>query len=177
MSVSGNCLIREAEPDFDDDAVAALMVDYLTWAIERLASDYGVDEPPTHPSLVRDGLASYRPPVGRLILAECAGQPVGVGAIRRLRTGVVEVKRMYVAPGWRDRHVGSAILDRLLDYAGEMGATTVRLDTCRFMTDAQRLYRSRGFVERSPYEGTEIPPRLQHLWIFFERRGLAAALG
>jgi hypothetical protein len=29
----------------------------------------------------------------------------------------------------------------------EMGATTVLLDTCRFMTDAQRLYRSRGFVE------------------------------
>ena len=21
----------------------------------------------------------------------------------------------------------------------------------------------------APYEGTEIPPRLQHLWIFFER--------
>jgi hypothetical protein len=37
------------------------------------------------------------------------------------------------------------------------------------MTDAQRLYRSRGFVERTPYEGTEIPTRLQHLWIFFER--------
>jgi len=56
-----------------------------------------------------------------------------------------------------------------------MGATTILLDTCRFMTDAQRLYRSRGFVERSPYEGTEIPPRLQDLWIFFERQALLAA--
>jgi GNAT superfamily N-acetyltransferase len=176
MSVSDSCLIREAEPGFDDEAVAALMVDYLTWAIDRLASDYGVDEPPTHPSLVRDGLANYRPPVGRLILAECAGQPVGVGAIRTLRAGIVEVKRMYVAPGWRDQHVGSAILDRLLDHARGMGATTVLLDTCRFMTDAQRLYRSRGFVERSPYEGTEIPMRLQHLWIFFELRRLSPRL-
>jgi GNAT superfamily N-acetyltransferase len=176
MSVAGGCLIREAQPGLDDDAVAALMVDYLTWAIERLAQECGVDEPPTHPSLVRDGLVNYRPPIGRLILAECEGQPVGVGAIRRLRPGVVEVKRMYVAPGWRDLHVGSAILDRLLDQAREMGATTVLLDTCRFMTDAQRLYRSRGFVERSPYDGTEIPPRLQHLWIFFERRALFGAL-
>jgi hypothetical protein len=73
MSVGGGCLIREAQPSLDDDAVAALMVDYLTWAIERLAQDYGVDEPPTHPSLVRDGLVHYRPPVGRLILAECEG--------------------------------------------------------------------------------------------------------
>ena len=26
-----------------------------------------------------------------------------------------EVKRIYVAPDWRNRHVGSVILDRLLD--------------------------------------------------------------
>ena len=123
MSVSSGCLIREAQPGVDDEAVAALMVEYLTWAIDRLADDYGVDEPPTHPSLVRDGLVNYRPPVGRLLLAECDGQPVGVGALRTLRTGVAEVKRMYVAPDWRNRHVGSAILDRLLDQAGEMGAT------------------------------------------------------
>jgi GNAT superfamily N-acetyltransferase len=76
---------------------------------------------------------------------------------------------MYVAPDWRHRHVGSAILDRLLDQAAELGATTVLLDTCRFMTEAQQLYRSRGFVERPPYGGTEIPPRLQDHWIFFER--------
>jgi hypothetical protein len=37
------------------------------------------------------------------------------------------------------------------------------------MTDAQRLYRSRGFIERPPYEGTEIPERIQQHWIFFER--------
>jgi hypothetical protein len=68
MSVASNCLIREAVPDVDDDAVAALMVPYLTWAIERLATEYGVDEPPTHPSLVRQGLANYRPPAGKLLL-------------------------------------------------------------------------------------------------------------
>ncbi len=38
------------------------------------------------------------------------------------------------------------------------------------MSDAQRLYRSRGFVERTPYEGTEIPEHLQRHWMFFERR-------
>ena len=77
---------------------------------------------------------------------------------------------MYVVPRWRDRHVGSALLDALLDEARARRANLVRLDTCRFMTDAQRLYRSRGFVERPPYEGTEIPERLRQYWIFFERR-------
>ena len=37
------------------------------------------------------------------------------------------------------------------------------------MTDAQRMYRSRGFIERSPYEGSEIPEHLQRHWLFFER--------
>jgi hypothetical protein len=36
------------------------------------------------------------------------------------------------------------------------------------MATAQRLYSSRGFVERTPYEGTEIPVRLQQYWLFFE---------
>jgi len=169
MPASSGCLVREAQPGADDEAIADLMVDYLTWAIDRLADEYGVDEPPTHPSLVRDSLVNYRPRTGKLLLAECDGQPAGVGALHMLEASTTGVKRMYVAPAWRHRQVGSAILDQLLDIAVEMGASTVLLDTCRFMTDAQRLYRSRGFAERPPYEGTEIPLRLQHLWIFFER--------
>ena len=58
MSVARGCLIRDAVPGVDDDAVAALMVAYLTWAIERLATEQGVYEPPTHQSLVREGLAN-----------------------------------------------------------------------------------------------------------------------
>ena len=68
-----------------------------------------------------------------------------------------------------DRHLGSAILDGLLDEALSRSSRIVRLDTCRFMTDAQRLYRSRGFEERAPHEGTEIPERIRQHWIIFER--------
>ena len=50
-----------------------------------------------------------------------------------------------------------------------MGAQVLRLDTVRFMTDAPRFYRSRGFLERPPYEGTEIPESLRKHWLFFER--------
>ncbi len=38
------------------------------------------------------------------------------------------------------------------------------------MTDAQRLYRSRGFFECPPYQETEISTRLRRQWLFFERR-------
>ncbi len=169
MAQTPSVVIRAAEPGADDEAVTRLMAAYLAWAIDILATDFGVHEPPADPADIRDHLDDYRPPDGRLLLAECGGEPVGVGALRMLDVDVAEVKRMYVAPAWRGRHVGSAILDRLLSEASRRRALVVRLDTCRFMTEAHRLYRSRGFTERSPYEGTEIPERLQRHWIFFER--------
>jgi GNAT superfamily N-acetyltransferase len=168
MPLGDNIHLREAQPGTDDDAVVALMVEYLTWAHERLHSEYGIDEPPTDPAEERDKLQQYRRPHGLLLLAQCEGHPAGVGALRWLDHGIAEVKRMYVPPRWRGTHLGSAILDRLLDEARRHAATTVRLDTVRFMADAQRLYRSRGFAQRPPYEGTEIPLRLQEHWLFFE---------
>jgi GNAT superfamily N-acetyltransferase len=170
MSAHPPCKLRRADPGVDGEVAAALMVEYLTWGNERLRDEYGVVEPPADPSLEREHLGGYEPPTGVLLIAECDGDPAGVGALRMLSASVAEVKRMYVVPRWRDRHVGSALLDSLLDEARARRANLVRLDTCRFMTDAQRLYRSRGFVERPPYEGTEIPERLRQHWIFFERR-------
>jgi hypothetical protein len=37
------------------------------------------------------------------------------------------------------------------------------------MHEAHQLYRSRGFAEIQPYEGSEIPPEFQQNWVFMER--------
>jgi len=169
MQDTGTWDLREAEAGIDDVAIAGVMVEYLEWAHGRLLDLYGVNDPPTDPGLVFQSLREFRRPHGVLLLAESDGRPAGIGALRRLSDDVVEVKRMYIVPTFRGRHISSAILDRLIVEARTMGATNLRLDTCRFMSDAQRLYRSRGFVERGRYEGSEIPPRLQQHWVFFER--------
>jgi len=161
--------LREAEAGIDDGTVAGVMIEYLGWANGRVRDEYGVDDPPTDPRRVHTSLAQFRRRHGVLLLAEHDAEPAGIGALRRLSEGVAEVKRMYVVPSWHGRRISSAILDRLIGEAEAMRARTLRLDTCRFMSDAQRLHRSRGFVERGPYEGTEIPPRLQQHWAFFER--------
>jgi GNAT superfamily N-acetyltransferase len=161
--------IRDAEPGRDDEVVVRLMSEYMSWAHERLAQEFDVQEPPADPAEIGEHLDDYRQPKGRLLLAEPHGTAAGVGALRMLGPDIAEVKRMYVDPRWRGNHVGAAILDALLAEARARGARMIRLDTCRFMTSAQGLYRSRGFTERPPYEGTEIPERLQQHWIFFER--------
>jgi GNAT superfamily N-acetyltransferase len=164
-------VVREVASADDDSAAAELMAEYLDWATERLRSDYGLEEAPAKAAEVAAKLAEYKPPHGVTLLAEVAGIPIGVGAIRWLSDGVAEIKRMYVQPSARGQHVGSSMLDALISRAVQSGAAVLRLDTVRFMTDAQVLYRSRGFQERPPYEGTEIPKHLQDYWIFFERPG------
>jgi ribosomal protein S18 acetylase RimI-like enzyme len=162
--------IREAKSAADVDAAARLMADYLRWGSEQLLEQYGVSEAPANAFEVRAKLDAYRPPAGRLLLAYWASRAVGVGALRQLPDGAAEIKRMYVAPEARSLHIGSQLLDRLIESAVEDGADVVRLDTAGFMSAAYALYRSRGLVECQAYDGTEIPPELHEDWLFFERR-------
>jgi len=43
------------------------------------------------------------------------------------------------------------------------------LDSGRFMTNAQNLYRLAGFIEIEEYPESEITSELRHLWIFMEK--------
>lgn len=163
-------VIRRAELPGEADEIAKLLVDYMTAALQELRETFGIQDSPTDVSGLRDSLREYEDPAKALFVVEDpAGTLVGVAGLRTLEPGVVEVKRMYVVPECRGLRVGSRLIDHLLGAAESMGASTIRLDTARFMADAQRLYRSRGFAERTPYSGTEIPPHLQQYWIFFER--------
>ena len=168
MTADRSIQIREATTSADDDSFVALNVEYLTWATAQLFEKYGLSWP-VDAAEVRTMLAKFKRPEGVVFLAEVDGEPVGVVAIRTLNDGVLEIKRMYVRPAWRGAHVGSALIDCALREASAMGARKVRLDTNRFMTDAQRLYRSRGFSERAAYAETEIPAEFQKYWLFFEK--------
>jgi N-acetylglutamate synthase-like GNAT family acetyltransferase len=153
----------------DEKAVTILMTEYLQWALATMAQENVVFPGSFDSESVRKSLEHYRPPEGRLILAEMRGGAIGVGALRSLGSHIVEIRRMYVRPEARGLHVGSRILDALIEEARTMDARLVRLDSAWFMTEAQNLYQSRGFQEREPYEGTEIPPSLRPRWRFFEK--------
>ena len=64
MAMAESTVIRDAQPGADDDAVVLLMTDYMTWAHERLANEFGVHEPPADPAEIRHHLDDYRPPKG-----------------------------------------------------------------------------------------------------------------
>ncbi|MGI9165141.1 MAG: GNAT family N-acetyltransferase [Pyrinomonadaceae bacterium] len=79
------------------------------------------------------------------LLARIAERAVGCGAFRPLWAGEAEVKRMFVLPEARGLGVGREILQQLESAAGEMGYTSLRLETGLRQPEAIGLYESAGY--------------------------------
>lgn len=103
-----------------------------------------------------DGSGSFSPddaltPGGAFVVAWLAGQAVGCGALRPLRQGVGEVKRMFVEPQARGRGVGRRILAELEAIAQNHGYEALWLETGIRQPEAIRLYEACGYRRISCY--------------------------
>lgn len=95
--------------------------------------------------------AEFRPPAGLFLAAEVAGAAVGSGAWRALGGGVAEVKRVYVASGFRRRGLAQLIMAALERTAAEAGIRSVVLNTGAEQPEALRLYDQLGYGPVAPY--------------------------
>ncbi|MGZ4733490.1 MAG: GNAT family N-acetyltransferase [Terriglobales bacterium] len=104
---------------------------------------------------------AYGPPSGRLLLARSAGHAAGCIALRKLESGICEMKRLYVRPEDRGRGLGRMLVERLIAEARAAGYKRMRLDTVESaMKDAVALYRRIGFQEIAPYSAIPIESAL-----------------
>jgi DNA-binding MarR family transcriptional regulator/GNAT superfamily N-acetyltransferase len=94
--------------------------------------------------------AELTPPEGFFVLATLNDDPVGCGALK-CHAAYGEIKRMWVAPSSRGLGIAKRILDCLEDLARERRLPVLRLETNKTLTEAQSLYRSRGFREVRPF--------------------------
>ena len=60
-------------------------------------------------------------------------------------------------------------MQKLLNKAIKYNFSIVRLDTGKFMTSAQRVYRLAGFQERVEYSESEVPQQFKPFWLFMEK--------
>lgn len=101
-------------------------------------------EDPWTPFMLADELMS---PASRYWLAsDESGEPIGYGGVK-VGGDQADVMTIGVAPQARGRGVGRAILDVLLTWAREAGATEIFLDVRPSNEVAITLYRSRGFED------------------------------
>lgn len=93
----------------------------------------------------------FREPQGRFIVATANGVTTGCGGVQLLSPNIAEIKRMWIAAEQRGRGFGGQLLGHLEVVAGELGATTVRLDTNSVLDEAIAMYTGRGYVDIAPY--------------------------
>jgi ribosomal protein S18 acetylase RimI-like enzyme len=106
----------------------------------------------------------YAAPDGALLLATVDGAAAGTVALRKLDSGICEMKRLYVKPEFRGlrtadgRSIGRALAEDIVAIGRDRGYQRLRLDTITGkMRNAVSLYRSMGFVEIAPYYASPVP--------------------
>ena len=105
----------------------------------------------------------YAPPAGRLLVAEVEGKPAGCVALHALGdgSGLCEMKRLYVRPGFRGHQLGRRLVEEVMRAARGIGYKKMRLDTVEpIMGHALALYRELGFREIPPYRENPMPGTL-----------------
>jgi ribosomal protein S18 acetylase RimI-like enzyme len=131
------------------EAVRVLFQEYASWLGVDLCFQRFSEELAALPG-------AYAPPGGRLFLATDGNQAAGCAALRPISRTMCEMKRLYVRPAFQRRGQGKKLSKAIIDSAGEIGYSTIVLDTLRRMTPAIQLYKTLGFVERSPYYETPL---------------------
>jgi GNAT superfamily N-acetyltransferase len=154
-------------------AVDPLFREYGEWVASRLEQEFGITftdaDLARHHEAFHAELPRLLGPRGRLLVARLGDGPVGVGTLKPVDDTTAEIKRMYVRPAARGLRVGRAILTRLLQDARAARYTAVRLETLRFMSTAQAMYRALDFVDVARFAGSETADTvLEPLTIFME---------
>jgi GNAT superfamily N-acetyltransferase len=125
-----------------DDAVAQHLV-------ERVQQEYvmrygGRDGAAVEP-------ADFLPPRGTFLVAEVDGVPAACGAWRVHGEGIVEVKRVYVEPGFRRRGLAQLVMAALEESAARAGHRSVVLNTGLQQPEALSLYARLGYRDVPGY--------------------------
>jgi GNAT superfamily N-acetyltransferase len=95
--------------------------------------------------------AEFRPPAGLFLVAEVDGVPAGCGAWRVHGPGVVEIKRLYVEPAFRQLGLAQAVVVELERSATAAGHRSVVLNSGDRQPEALALYAALGYFPVSGY--------------------------
>jgi len=162
-------VLRRVDWSEELDTVRRLFREYRDW----LAAHAGgtATSPPSVPTglaqfdRVISGLPGvYGPPGGDVILALHHSEIVACGALRKWRSKVGEIKRIYVRADHRGPGFGPILTGGLLRRARELGYERVRVDTLPTMAAAIQFYQEMGFKPIPAYWPHPVPGALFFEW-------------
>lgn len=150
--------------------IAKLMRAFIEWHYDRHSADRDIIDSYFDPAKFDAELNSlpgeFAPPAGALLVAEADGKVVGCVALRPLRDGACEMKRMFVAPEHHGKGLGLLLGQAIIKEANSIGYHTMMLDTGPAQREAQSLYHKLGFRVVQPYY--DLTPELREWLVFME---------
>lgn len=99
----------------------------------------------------------YAPPEGALMIAAIDSEAAGCVGVRKFSEDVCEMKRLYVRPAFRGRHLGRRLAQAVVARGRQLHYNTMVLDTLASMQAALELYRSMGFQLSPAYYPNPLP--------------------
>jgi N-acetylglutamate synthase-like GNAT family acetyltransferase len=124
--------------DRDIEKAKSLIREYITWLNIDLSFQDIDTEMDSFPE-------KYREPEGSFIVARDGEALVGCVGLKKLETGICEMKRLFVSDTHKSRGVGKRLVESILEEAKAKGYRKMRLDTLSRMQSAISLYTKFGF--------------------------------
>ena len=130
----------------------------LALLFERHTADMHADTPPESIHMMDKGALAA--PGIRFFVLRDGGEPLAMGAYKRIDATHAEIKSMHVLAEARGRGLSKAMLEHLIAAARADGFTRLSLETGVQPTfvAARALYARAGFVECGPFEGYREDP-------------------
>ena len=152
-------------------SAAELMRAFVSWQYVRHAKHRDRVDSYFDPAGFEEELARlpepFQRPNGALLLATVDGEPAGCIALKPLADQVCEMKRLYLKPEFHGLGIGRLLVSRLIDEAGAIGYTAMRLETGPLQHEALGLYAGFGFRRIPPYRN--LPDCLRDWLVCMER--------
>ena len=130
----------------------------LELLFQRHTADMHADTPPESIHMMDKGALAA--PGIRFFVLRDGGEPLAMGAFKRIDDTHAEIKSMHVLAEARGRGLSKAMLEHLVAAARADGFTRLSLETGVQLTfvAARALYARAGFEECPPFEGYSEDP-------------------
>ncbi len=93
--------------------------------------------------------------LNHVVILYSNGKPSACGAIKKINSNTVEIKRMFTLTDFRGNGLASKVLLELEKWAKELSFDECILETGKYLFDAIRLYEKNGYLcipNYPPYE-------------------------
>ena len=108
--------------------------------------DYGLPTDAHTDSDLDDLNAHYFSRGGEFVVLTTAdGTLIGCVGLYRIDDACIELRKMYLASGWRGRGYGRRLLNHALERARNFGVKKITLETATVLKEAIALYTQAGF--------------------------------